>query len=705
MNGALGHIWNNNYSLLGGQVNYRARLSVQGFGSGTLLLQFYNGSGWTTHRTDTLTSADQTFVVNFTDATLVAQGIRLNMTAETGPSIYLGVATLNYSVIVPETSAKITALDIFNSTAINTFNATISSTTYTTTNGTLILPFNATDTSLFSIVVESPNYFSRAYEHNFSTSGNSTLTAQLVAAYVNINATELYSNAQLTGGNYTINGVTREQTTPLNISAGTFSITYAKNGYVNKTQVFSISPLFNGTLTVENLSSSSLNLSIVHAYTGAQLNATVNITVNSYAVPNIYYASVNATNISLLNGSYSLYVTYPNYITIDTTLNISAGVNSYRVLLYPDNTFNFTVYDESTLSPLTNVNWTVTSQAQGGYSLNGSTTIGNFAATSLPQGLYEVRYTPSGYQPRSYFIVVPATDPANVNLSLYSVLNTTSLPFVITVTDQYNQYVDGLTLSLLRRYIISNQTTFYVVEQAKPVKAQGGATVMYAIPNTVPYLFRVTDASGTVRYQGSAATASSFETLYLIDQNLYIKIGEADSEFTKILGVQNSSVNLYNSTATNTFWLSYSSRPPSFEQTCLVVVENAETVVHNQCYTQDSAIVSYTIPTPTNGSTYAAVAVYKDADGQDYVTGSATMSYKTNPADVWSIVGLAVLILTIVVFAFMFADSPHLIVAGSVLAILGWTTSFIGITTISLVVQGTIFVAAFILMMMLPEEQ
>jgi len=308
----------------------------------------------------------------------------------------------------------------------------------------------------------------------------------------------------------------------------------------------------------------------------------------------------------------------------------------------------------------------------------------------IPVDNYELRYSKSGYDARSYFFTVPFTDAGDVNDTLYLLDEGNSTTFVLTVTDKFNQPIEGSIASLLRRYVNDNNQTIYeVVEMMKPSQALDGATPFNAVANTVAYLFRVTDSDGTVLYQGSGSTSNDLSTLYLIDTQIFIKVDTASTPLTNIVELSNYQYSLTNTSA-DQFWFSFSDPSNVVGEQCLLVTVNNTQTLSEQCSSASSGVLSYTLPAGYNTSYYLA-KVKVSNNGDTYTIAASELDYLETNVLTFGVLGLFLLVINMITFSLIFASRPAVAIIAVILAVVSYGPYMLRMVTISITMQASLF--------------
>jgi len=594
-----------------------------------------------------------------------------------------------------------------------------SSTTTGLINASLYHVFNQSPTYNLSFLSnQSGGYFNVSY---LNTRVDSTVNKSMSQVYAAFYASELMTGTNLSGGQFYVTSYTNatlngSEGYVFNLSAGTYNVTYVKSGYYNKTQSYTFSALTSNSNTITEVFNQTLNLTAFYALNGSSINTfTVTLSNSTYG----YSQSYNVTN-GLAQFNLTSNIQYAVLVNLTsgtfgnaTSFNSSLNATSLNVSLVSTTQFNLYFYDENTLQTVTNVNYTIVGTT---YAYNGSTTStsNNANFTALQTDSYEIRYTQNGgnYTYRSYFIDVPLSTPSLANLSLYMLPVSNATSFTLTVTDTYNQAKSGFVVSLLRRYAINGATTYYVVEMMKPSVALQGVTPFVGVANTIPYIFRVQDASGNILFQGAGTSSSNLDTLYLISSAIYIKVQTAYSVLQPAINFQGLSTTLTNtSTAVQLSWsdLSY-----SLSNICIYMYTNTTTLQGTSCSaaSQYSGTISYTY-NPVNGTVYTAyVYATSSLDNQPYLIGNPFVDdhrvATTSPG--WGYLGVFFVIILMMIVGITFADRPSVaILIGSITMFTFFTINAFGniisLPTATSAILGSSFLVIGILIMISMREE
>jgi uncharacterized protein YjeT (DUF2065 family) len=193
----------------------------------------------------------------------------------------------------------------------------------------------------------------------------------------------------------------------------------------------------------------------------------------------------------------------------------------------------------------------------------------------------------------------------------------------------------------------------------QPSVALQGATPFEAVPNTVPYIFRISDAAGNVLFQGAGTSSTNLETQYLISSTIYIKVKTGTSVFQASQNFNGLSTALTNTTTA--LQLSWQDNSSTLSQICLQMTANYTTQITSSCSASSSGIISYTY-NPQNGTVYVGnVYATSSTDGKTYIQGTPFVDDRritTSPG--WGYIGVFFLILALMTVGIAFADRPSL---------------------------------------------
>jgi hypothetical protein len=585
----------------------------------------------------------------------------------------------------------------WDNASITAFNVTLSSGTKYQSNATgyvNIFHVNGLDT----FTVSAADFFNQTIvNHNTSTN----VTVDMYQSDIKFNVTEIITNNTVLG-NITIGAVTQASNTSFYLSAGSYSATFQATGYFDVIIPFNVTALDNLTIQSSGASGTIINVTATQKYTGTTLE---NFTVNYEGINISYSGSGTATgeafSIPLLQGyAYNVTVSLTGYITQSQTYTPTTNNTAAPFELHAENYITIQFLDEITRLAITNVNYTLTSSDFG---FIGSTTNGTVVFQNLLTDRFNLEYTTTNYTSRNHIFYVPLITDSITNRSLYLLENTPATDFVLTVTNKLSQAIEGVTASLLRQYVINNETVYEVVEMMLPSVALDGATRFSAEANFVPYLFRIQDENQNILFQGSGTTSTNVDTLFLIDQEIFIKVDTGTSPFDLAEDIDSLQYSLTNSSSK--FWFSYTDAHSAFSSYHLKVFANGSEVVGETNSTSASAVISVSY-TPNNATTFRAIAFGIDPEtGTSILIDSFVIDrVGTGAAAVFGALGWFILFLSLIIFTIGLSNQLVVAVLMNILAILAFSTQFIGIVAIGAAVQGSLFFAGLVVIYLMRKK-
>lgn len=190
-------------------------------------------------------------VYNTTNGTIVT-GLLSNSTTlhdiEVSADNYFNITYGNYNItsnleahLYPY--PNITAYDYYNGSQISSFNVTIENNTYSTTTGTVQVPYYG----LYNITVNADNYFSRDYSANLTTAFNTTLWQNELTIYAkNVLTNQTIDSFNITGpGNYS----TDNGSLFLRLSEGNYNVSISALTYKDKNKTYTANAIEKNNLT------------------------------------------------------------------------------------------------------------------------------------------------------------------------------------------------------------------------------------------------------------------------------------------------------------------------------------------------------------------------------------------------------------------------------------------------------------------------
>ena len=385
------------------------------------------------------------------------------------------------------TSINVTVKDFWSNVSLSNFSVMTSDGTTFSTETNFLQVFTANDPENLTII--KPNYFNKTYlNQNLS----SVLAATIYQSEVSFTATQLITGAPLSGATFFING---NENTVFKLNASTHDVVATKEGYWNKTNQITTTPLQNGTVTFANMSNAIVNITLVEYVSG---NPVLNFTVITD-----YGVTLNTTNgyveLPILQNISTRYINISNTLgglfasVKDVPVTANKKNQNLTVYAYTFNSVLLTVYDADTQAILLNpnVSYSVISNVT---SYSNVTVNGTALEDFLAPTDYELRFNATGYNPRSLFITV--LNDSTQNVSVYLTSNVSAELQTVEVVSTANEFVEGAVV-WLQKEIIGGATQFITVQEAK-TDFEGKTTVWVERDTTVFYRFAVI-VNGTAR--------------------------------------------------------------------------------------------------------------------------------------------------------------------------------------------------------------
>jgi hypothetical protein len=520
------------------------------------------------------------------------------------------------------TDLYITAKDSWNSSNISSFNVNISWSNGTTTShassgGNVYLSNLSNGGTAYNITFWNvTNYFnSQNLSVTLVNATNNTLVGYLHQAELCLNASSKVSGAAITANNFTISSTVRSSC--FNLSSGNHNVMAQKIGWFSKNQTFTVAALSNTTRTVENMSYANLTIYVRDANGSAYLSGyALNLTSLNYTSwPGENYSSTSNQSFSLINGTYHVDVDMPGYALTDAEANITvAGHTNYTFWLYATNTVNITFLYEANGTLAAGPTISADLIVGDANATSGSTTTGYMWIEGLTPGEYEIRYSTTDFQERSYFFTL--TNRTYNELILYLLEDAASEDILINLFDEFTNPLEGYTIKLLRYYAAENG---YVEVDMGRTNSEG-QTQLRAIRNGPYYKFRILDSDGTV-LQTTSATQ-----IYDLEINLYVTLGGNIGQLLENLNGVSYELTYLNSTKQFKFsWDNPDNTVTNAELKIYTTTPLADTL-YNSSSTASSSGTIYLSIAEVNGTTYKAQA-YLTFSGDSSATLVDTLTH------------------------------------------------------------------------------
>ena len=499
--------------------------------------------------------------------------------------------------------------DQWNGSSINTFNVNVSwsngtTTQHTTTNGTISL-INVSSGAINVTYYNMTDYFNQTTSATISENVSNSVSTTTYQAVLCLNATEKITNSYVVADLFTAGSKTTTEC--FNITAGSHNVMATKTGWNPKNQTFTVTALTNTTHAVENMSYANLTIYVRDANSSAFLTGyDINLTSINHTGW-IGEQPSNTTNHTfyLINGTYHVSVDKAGYSLTGATANITinTSITEYTFYLYPTNTLNITFYDEETNTILSGPTITADIIIGDANATTDTTTTGTMWIENLTAGSYEIRYSASGYQERSYYFTL--TNRTYNFLSLFMLNDTGTEDITHNLYDEYGNSLEGYIIKLLRYYPAENG---YLTVDMGSTNAEG-QTVLRAERNGPYYKWRITQPDGTV-----IKTTGSTQ-IYDTTVTLYVTLGTEIGDLLDNLNGVSSSLKFLNTT--NQFKYVWDNSDNTVVQAKLLIYElnPLGNILHNSSTVASSSGTMYVGITEKNDTTYRAYA-YVTFSGQ-----------------------------------------------------------------------------------------
>lgn len=550
-----------------------------------------------------------------------------------------------------------------------------------TTTGTLDnwsgVSFLQNSTQVWTINIsstENGGYFNRTLtSQNVSTN----LNISLAQSVINFITTRRISDETISGVNYTTTYLTN---TTHYMRAGTYNVTASKSGEFNVTQSITVTPYQSSTVTIENMTNSYLNLTVINIVNGsAILNYTAQLNISAYN----YSENISTTNGSIvfgaINGTWDILIDAPGFAYFSNSTTLVSGVNNVTLYIYTSESVNVTFRDEIT-NAVINTTTIYLEMISSVASYNYSTTNGYKYFDLVTPTAYTLRYSASGYTERFGYLEISERSSQNITLYLLPANTTTNI--TLTVINENAQNVEGALVRILKYDIVSNT----YVERESQFTDYAGQIRFGAELSSEFYQFLVEYPIGTVALTTSPA--------YLISSTLTLQINtrQTETSIDKYLGVTST---LEFNTGTNNYRSTFSNSQNLLDNVCMYVYRTDAniTLYNSSCSTLNvqSSTILVGIAN-TSGRVYRA-DLYYNFSGELYYVRSKIVSF--DQGQDWGVWGLVIVALLTMILAFMFKESLPLAIVVSTLPMVAG--SLTGIILIPVWVSLGILVIAIIL--------
>lgn len=653
----------------GATYNYVFADFAGGTTGNTTLVKYING--WFTN-----SAATDGRIVNI-------NGVIFNVTTA-DPGV---VSTLTVKVKDVVTDVLISGFCL-NATGTNTSqylcNATGNSISFNTTGTYNITVFNITSGNA------TPQWFN-VTQSNYAFTTDATVTLQTYQGTINLAAYRLFLNTSISQINATNNKVSNATMTgslTLLSTVGTQNILVNVTGnYTKNVSCTLSSALSSASCNATGIYDDLFTIGATNASNGAGIGSFSASMVNLTIGASVTHSTVtgNVTFQTLQGYNYLFSVNGTALELGNATLRANASTNLYNFTLRTANTFNFTVYNESTNTLITeNVTLQIIS---GDFAQNYTFTGGNITIPLLTPGEYTITYWVDQDVPRNYFYVL--TSQSYNHVKLYIIDEAISNLYLPIIINGNTVPVANVTVQLLRDYIISGSTHAYsIVEMART--DTNGQAVLRVVPNIVDYKLIITDGSNTLATTPTKFTANT---------NTYTFSTEGNPT-TSLVGYENIAKSLTFDNSTLTYTFTWSDTQNIVSSGCLKVTKfknGVQTTPLNGCVAGSSGSITHTI-NDTNGTSYVATATMLTSTTFSTLSaGSLSADFVTTFAS-FGLVGFLIVFIIFLTFVFVGGESgiAGALVSGFLAILIAGAFGFIASSWTAVIVPAAIIIGIII---------
>jgi len=385
--------------------------------------------------------------------------------------------------------------------------------------------------------------------------------------------------------------------------------------------------------------------------------------------------------IGIMNSSYNITISSEGYSFYNSSaiLELNSSYN-YTFNLYTRNSVNISIFDEDTgvlVNELMDVSFVSSS-----LSYNFSTTTGTLYEDLLSPNSYAITYKGDNYSLRTYYFEL--VNNSYNRLILYT-SKVSSQNVTAIVYDKSSVTLEGARIKV-KKY--SNIYNSFIVNQIAQTNFEGTAGLQLKLLDTF-YIFEIYYPYNVLRFES--------DKTYIYDTTLRFYI---DTDSFLVARDYYDVANIYGSLTyeSDRFKMVYDNPLGTSYEFCLSVYQSkvmGDSLINSSCATSSGGTI-YQGFTPVNGSTYYGKATV-DFDGENVVLDVLSKSFKESLVNktYW----LFGVLLMCIVFAFLdYQMSSKMVILTPVPLVFA---SYLGIINISLYISMGIWVAGFVLSLIL----
>ncbi len=611
--------------------------------------------------------------------------------------------SFNPYTAVPDANFTITGEDIFDGTSLSDLNVTID-----LDNGTTINLANSTGnfiqtnipnnfTGLANITTRSTNYFNNTII-NYNLSSN--LIANLSQSEIRFNATDILNNSIT--GNFTINSVVKNTGEIFNLRATTYNVTFQNASFFSQTQLITIVPFQNETITVENVSNGVINVNATDVLGNPILNFTATAVANDSTISLLQSTTSGLISFGLLGSkTYNITINATGFALFNNTVNIELNDTdnvTKQFSLFQENSVLFLIRDEVTnlevfipftiqlVGPTTEEN--ITNQSQIEYNL-------------LIPSEYTVRWVStnsSDFDLRTKIFTVTSQSFQQVTLFVQNISAVNTVNVIFQVFDETLEVFEGATLTVAR---YSSSAEGYQDIASKITDSNGNAIFILEEVNAF-YRYRV-DFQGSTLFISDPSGEQFIDAQNVGFVEVPVFVNKQTTFFDNLDEIDDISSSLiFTNTSNLTGFFDFVTSSSSIFRYCLNLQETANGVLTERqtCQTTNSANIILAVNTTSNTQkTITATGTVELSDGTIYLIRSLTIILNpTTPSDNEDFkknASFAAMIAVVLVLSFTEVPSFGLLFIVIIIMALGLTV--FAISGITLAVGAVLMILALII--------
>jgi hypothetical protein len=490
-------------------------------------------------------------------------------------------------------------------------------------------------------------------DYNFNTS----------QAKITVSVKVLFTNATISIFNIT-NGLAKNVSggfLPANVGSNNIKVDVpgntSKNYSITATNdeivQYNATGIYDSTMTIiaKNTSNAAIN------------NFTITYNVTGYLSDTLYNTTTNGSLVIPIvrNLIYGLTINNTGYSDTYKTVTPLNASNNYTFTFLTLNTFEITVYNETTNTRILTTNTTL-QVISDVFAANYTFSNGSFNISFLTPSSYILRYfigTNDTDNIRDYYVTL---NPYSYNyIRLYAVDSDISNIYNAIIQDQATARVSGAIVSLLRYYVENN--SYHTVEMTET--DTNGNAVFRVVPNVIPYKFSILS---------DGQTFFTTPTKLISSSNTYT-INLEENPLTSYTAMQGVYRNLSFNNATLTYTFVWSDPNNIVSSACLSVEQQTirgNNLISNTCSNGMTGSLIYTI-TDTNNTRYRAIGIINtNTQYSTYNTGWVSADFIVNGIASFGLVGILIMLILSMTFIFVGIESGiDTMILASTIGILG----------------------------------